>query len=76
MIFQRIPLVSNLKNAIGSKNNHSAFEQFNSTVNVDDHRLRAYGINPRKYKNRLFRQQQNCTRDGPFPASKKHKIVS
>ncbi|VDK74290.1 unnamed protein product [Litomosoides sigmodontis] len=58
---KRVPLVSNLKNASGWKNNQSAFDRFNSTVDVDDHRLRAYGINPKKYKNKLFRQQRNCT---------------
>ncbi|VDK80208.1 unnamed protein product, partial [Onchocerca ochengi] len=52
---------NHLKNAHNCKN-HSMFEQFSSTVDIDDSRLRAYGINPKKYKNKLFRQQQNCTR--------------
>uniref|UniRef100_A0A0R3RLR5 NUC153 domain-containing protein n=1 Tax=Elaeophora elaphi TaxID=1147741 RepID=A0A0R3RLR5_9BILA len=45
------------------KKNHRTFEQFNSTIDVGDDRLRAYGINPKKYKNKLFRRQQNYTRE-------------
>uniref|UniRef100_A0A915PDI5 Protein KRI1 homolog n=1 Tax=Setaria digitata TaxID=48799 RepID=A0A915PDI5_9BILA len=37
--------------------NRSAFEEFSSTIIVDDSRLRAYGINPKKYKNKLFRRK-------------------
>lgn len=60
MIFQKVRLLS----AYSRKKNRSTFQQFNSTVGIDDDRLRAYGINPKKYKNKLFRQQQNCTREG------------
>ncbi|CAG9540629.1 unnamed protein product [Cercopithifilaria johnstoni] len=59
---QKIRLVKRLKNAPSRKKNHSTFEQFTSTVDVDDDRLRAYGINPRKYKNKLF-HQENCARE-------------
>ncbi|VDP15153.1 unnamed protein product [Onchocerca flexuosa] len=55
---------NHLKNSHDFKKNHNTFEQFSSTVDIDDSRLRAYGINPKKYKNKLFRQQQNCTRKG------------
>ncbi|EJW74738.1 hypothetical protein WUBG_14354, partial [Wuchereria bancrofti] len=52
-----VRLPSHLKNSCNRKKNHSAFQWFNSTVGIDDDRLRAYGINPKKYKNKLFREQ-------------------
>uniref|UniRef100_A0A1I7VX65 Protein KRI1 homolog n=1 Tax=Loa loa TaxID=7209 RepID=A0A1I7VX65_LOALO len=53
-----VRLLSHFKNA-GSRKNHSKYEQFNSTVDINDDRLRAYGINPKKYKNKLFHRQEN-----------------
>ncbi|VDM09877.1 unnamed protein product [Wuchereria bancrofti] len=54
---ESVRLPSHLKNSCNRKKNHSAFQWFNSTVGIDDDRLRAYGINPKKYKNKLFREQ-------------------
>ncbi|KAL3994833.1 KRI1-like C-terminal family protein [Acanthocheilonema viteae] len=62
VVQERDRLMNHSKNARNRKN-HSTFEQFNSIVDVNDDRLRAYGINPKKYKNKLFRQQQNGTRE-------------
>lgn len=41
------------------KKNNGRFGQFIATVTIDDDRLRAYGVNPKKYKNKLFYHQQD-----------------
>ncbi|MCP9261746.1 hypothetical protein DINM_005077 [Dirofilaria immitis] len=56
---EKILSLNHLNNECSCEKNHSTFKQFISTVDIDDSRLRAYGINPKKYKNKLFRQQQN-----------------
>ncbi|VDN07616.1 unnamed protein product [Thelazia callipaeda] len=47
--------------------NYGKFEEFSAAVGIDNDRLRAYGINPKKYKSKLFHRQWNSLRKNENP---------
>ncbi|VDN25142.1 unnamed protein product [Gongylonema pulchrum] len=53
------PVKKSRKTRRRKKKSYEQFKNFNRTTDISDDRLRAYGVNPKKYKNKLYHRQQN-----------------